>query len=140
MSLPLRPATILRRWLPAAAGVAAIAVVAATTLCRADDPLPSWNEGPTKKSIVEFVTAVTTKEGPTFVPERERIATFDNDGTLWSEQPLYFQVLFTIDRLKALSPKHPEWKDKQPFKALLEGDLKTALAAGDRGFLEVVAV
>jgi phosphoglycolate phosphatase-like HAD superfamily hydrolase len=75
--------------------------------------------------------------GPDFVPPAERIATFDNDGTLWSEQPMYFQLAFTIDRVKALAPKHPEWREKQPFKAVLEGDMKTLAASGERGLLQL---
>lgn len=103
------------------------------------DPLPSWNAGASKKAIIDFVTK-TTKEGTTdFVPEADRIATFDNDGTLWSEQPMYFQVAFAIDRIKALAPQHPEWKTEQPFKALLEGDVETALAGGAEGLLSVFA-
>ncbi|MGH8513337.1 MAG: HAD family hydrolase [Gammaproteobacteria bacterium] len=106
----------------------------------AADPLPSWNEGTAKKSIMEFVARVTKQGGPDFVPPAERIATFDNDGTLWSEQPLYFQLLFAIDRVKALAPKHPEWKDKEPFASLLKGDTKGALAGGEHAVLEIVAV
>ena len=102
------------------------------------DPLPSWNEGATKQSIIDFV-AKTTKEGSTdFIPVADRIACFDNDGNLWSEQPMYFQLAFAIDRIKAMAPDHPEWKEKQPFKALLEGDLKTALAGGEHAILKIV--
>jgi hypothetical protein len=101
--------------------------------------LQSWNEGPAKQSIVEFVRAVTTDGGPQFVKPEERIAVFDNDGTLWSEQPLYFQLEFVVDRLKALSPQHPEWKDKQPFKAALEGDFNTVAAGGQQAILELAA-
>jgi hypothetical protein len=93
--------------------------------------LRSWNEGPAKQSIVEFVLAVTANGGPQFVKPDDRIAVFDNDGTLWSEQPLYFQLAFVLDRLKALAPQHPEWKDKQPFKAALEGDFETVVAGGE---------
>ena len=81
----------------------------------AADPLPSWNDGTAKQSIVDFVAKVTKEGSPDFVPPAERIATFDNDGTLWAEQPMYFQFLFAIDRVKALAPQHPEWKDKEPF-------------------------
>src|SRR5262249_44699854 len=105
----------------------------------AADPLPSWNEGTAKSSIVEFVTKVTKEGGQQFVPPAERIATFDNDGTLWAEQPLYFQFLFAIDRVKALAPQHPKWKDKEPFASLLKGDVKGALAGGERALLEIVA-
>jgi len=102
------------------------------------DPLPSWNEGKTKQAILQFVADVTNKDGPKFVRPEERIATFDNDGTLWSEQPMYFQLAFAIDRVKALADKHPEWKEKMPFKAVLEGDLKTALAGGERAIAELI--
>ncbi|MDF0673681.1 MAG: HAD family hydrolase [Nitrospira sp.] len=104
------------------------------------DPLSSWNDGPVKKSLLDFVSRVTTEGGPGFVPAAERIAVFDNDGTLWAEQPIYFQVQFALDRVKALAPQHPEWKTKQPFKALLEGDKKTFAAGGERALLEVLAV
>jgi phosphoglycolate phosphatase-like HAD superfamily hydrolase len=103
------------------------------------DPLPSWNDGTVKKSITNFVARVTTQGGPDFVPPAERIATFDNDGTLWTEQPYYFQLAFALDRIKVLAPQHPEWKTKQPFKALLEGDKKTLAAAGEAGLLPIVA-
>jgi hypothetical protein len=103
------------------------------------DPLPSWNDVASKKGIVDFVTRVTTKGGSDFVPAPERIATFDNDGTLWSEQPLYFQLAFALDRVKALAPTHPEWKSRQPFKGILDGDMKAVAAAGEKGLLEVVA-
>lgn len=102
------------------------------------DPLPSWNEGAVKKSITDFVARVRTA-GPDFVPEAERIAVFDNDGTLWMEQPYYFQLAFAFDRIKELAPKHPEWSEKQPFKGLVEGDLKAALTTGLKGVLEVLA-
>ena len=102
------------------------------------DPLPSWNDGPAKARIVAFVTAVTDKAGKDFVAQPERIAVFDNDGTLWSEQPAYFQLLFALDRVKALAPKHPEWRTKQPFKAALEGDMKALAASGEKGLLELV--
>ena len=97
------------------------------------DPLPSWNDGPAKKAIVAFVEKVTKEGSPDFVPVAERIATFDNDGTLWAEQPMYFQLLFALDRVKALAPQHPEWKNKEPFASLLKGDVKGALAGGERG-------
>jgi len=102
------------------------------------DPLPSWNEGTAKQSIVDFVARVTDPVSPAFVPEAERIATFDNDGTLWSEQPAYFQLLFAIDRVKALAPEHPEWKTKQLFKAVLDGDMVALAAGGEHGLLELV--
>ncbi len=107
---------------------------------RAADPLPSWNDGRAKQSIIEFVAKVTNPGSPGFVPVAERIATFDNDGTLWAEQPMYFQVFFAIDRIKVLAPKHPEWKDKEPFASLLKGDMKRALACGERAMMEILMV
>jgi len=102
------------------------------------DPLPSWNEGPAKQAIVAFVGRVTRQGGPDFVPPAERIATFDNDGTLWCEHPMYVQLVFALDRVKAMAPLHPAWKDKQPFKAAIEGDMKTLAASGERGIGELV--
>jgi phosphoglycolate phosphatase-like HAD superfamily hydrolase len=103
------------------------------------DSLPSWNEGSAKAAIVDFVKRVTTEGGPDFVPIDERIATFDNDGTLWSEQPVYFQVAFAIDRVKTMAADHPEWKDKQPYKAVLENDRAALAALGEKGLLEIMA-
>src|SRR5688500_4579594 len=105
----------------------------------AADPLPSWNDGANKQAIVRFVEQVTRYGSPTFVPIPERIATFDNDGTLWTEQPLYFQLAFALDRVRALAPQHPEWKTQQPFQAVLENDTKTLIAAGQKGLLEILA-
>ena len=102
------------------------------------DPLPSWNDGTTKKAIIDFVAKVTTEGGKDFVLPAQRIATFDNDGTLWTEQPVVFQLAFAVDRVKTLAPKHPEWKEKQPFKAVLEDDMKTVFATGERGLLELM--
>ncbi len=102
------------------------------------DPLPSWNAGKAKQSIIDFVAQVAMQGSPDFVPPAERIATFDNDGTLWSEQPMYFQLLFAIDRVKALAPQHPEWKDKEPFASLLKGDVKAALAGGEPAMAQIV--
>jgi len=104
----------------------------------ATDPLPSWNDGPTKTAVVGFVSRVTQDGRPDYVAPAERVAVFDNDGTLWSEKPVYFQLLFAIDRVKALADKHPEWKEQQPFKGVLEGDLKTALAGGEKALIELV--
>ena len=112
--------------------------LAVSPLRAADDHLPSWNDGPAKNAIVDFVGRVTNKQGKDFVPPAERIATFDNDGTLWAEQPMYFQFAFALDRVKALAPQHPEWKDKEPFASLLGGDVKAALAGGERALLEIV--
>jgi phosphoglycolate phosphatase-like HAD superfamily hydrolase len=103
------------------------------------DPLPSWNDGPAKQSIVRFVQTVTDANSPQHVPPEARIAVFDNDGTLWSEQPMYFQGLFAFDRVKALASKHPEWKTKEPFKGILENDMKAVAAAGEKGLMEVIA-
>jgi len=115
------------------------AVAFTTTVARATaDPLPSWNETAAKKAIVAFVERVTKEGSSDFVPVAERIATFDNDGTLWAEQPMYFQFLFAIDRLKALVPQHPEWKTKEPFASVLKGDMKAMLAGGEHAFLEIV--
>jgi hypothetical protein len=107
-----------------------------STIAHADDPMPSWNETASKKAITGFVSKVTT-EGPDFVPPAERIAVFDNDGCLWAEQPVYFQALFISDRIKQLAPQHPEWKEKEPFASVLKGDLKAALAGGERALLEM---
>jgi phosphoserine phosphatase len=103
------------------------------------DPLPSWNDGPAKQAIIAFVTDVTREGSPDFIPPPERVATFDNDGTLWVEQPIYVQFVFALDRVKELAPQHPEWKDKQPFKAVLEGDMAALAAAGEKGAVEIVA-
>jgi phosphoglycolate phosphatase-like HAD superfamily hydrolase len=103
-------------------------------------PLASWNEGSAKQSIVNFVRGVTTIGGPQFVKPEERIAVFDNDGTLWSEQPMYFQFAFVLDRLKALAPQHPEWKDNPPVAAVLAGDMKTFAAGGERAVLELAKI
>ena len=104
-----------------------------------NDPLPSWTEGAAKKSITDFVARVTTQGGADFVPVEQRIATFDNDGTLWCEQPNYFQAIFALDRVKAMAPKHPEWKQQQPFKAFLVGDKKGLAEQGEKGLLTLVA-
>ncbi len=110
-----------------------------TTIALAQsDPLPSWNDGANKRSIIDFVNNVTKDGGPYFVPVPQRIATFDNDGTLWSEQPIYFQLAFALDRVKALAPQHPEWKTQQPFKGVLEGDLKAVVASGEKGLAELL--
>ena len=117
----------------------ALVFVSIITL-QAQDPLPSWNDTTSKKAIVAFVDKVTTEGSPDFVPPNERIATFDNDGTLWCEQPLYFQLLFALDRVKTLAPQHPEWKTKEPFASLLKGDVMGALAGGERTMLEIIIV
>jgi len=103
------------------------------------DPLPSWNDGAPKKAILDFVSRTTASGGADFVPVDQRIATFDNDGTLWTEQPIYFQFAFAIDRVKALAPQHPEWKDREPFKSVLANDIPGIVASGEKGLLEIVA-
>jgi phosphoglycolate phosphatase-like HAD superfamily hydrolase len=108
-----------------------------TTNARAADPLPSWNDGPAKQSILSFVGKITKEGSPDFVPPAERIAVFDNDGTLWGEQPMYFQAFFIFDRIKALAPQHPEWKQQEPFASVLKGDVKAALAGGEHALLEM---
>ncbi len=105
---------------------------------RQADPLPSWNDGAAKTAIIDFVQSVVMERSPDFVPVAERIAVFDNDGTLWSEKPAYFQLLFAIDRTKALAPRHPEWKTQQPFKSVLENDFKGLAASGEKGLLELM--
>jgi hypothetical protein len=104
----------------------------------AQDPLPSWNDGPARKAIIAFVEKVTKDGSPDFVPVPERIATFDNDGTLWAEQPMYFQLLFALDRVRVLAAQHPEWRDKEPFASLLKGDVKGALAGGEPAIAQIV--
>jgi len=116
----------------------AVTVLASTSVAPAADPLPSWNDEPSKAAIVAFVDKVTKVGSPRFVPEAERIAVFDNDGTLWAEQPMYFQLFFALDRVKELAPQRPEWKTTEPFASLLRGDVKTALAGGDRAILQIV--
>jgi len=104
----------------------------------ADDLLPTWNDTAAKTAIIKFVNRVTTEGSADFVPPADRIAVFDNDGTLWSEQPMYFQLAFALDRVKALASRHPEWKNQQPFKAALEGDMKALAETGEHGLLELV--
>ncbi len=118
---------------------ALVCVLAFTsTITRAADPLPSWNDGKAKQSIIDFVAKVTKEGSPDFVPVPERIAVYDNDGTLWSEQPVPVQFYYVADRVKALAPQHPEWKDKEPFASLLRGDVKAALeSSGDHGLMEL---
>lgn len=111
----------------------------AVSIAHAADPLPSWNDSAPKKAIVAFVEKVTKEGSPDFVPVPERIATFDNDGTLWSEQPMYFQLFFAFDRVNALAPQHPEWKTKDPFASLLKGDMNGVAASGEKGLMEIVA-
>jgi len=113
-------------------------IFADLTVSQAAEALPSWKDGQAKQSIVSFVAKVTKAGSPDFVPTAERIAVFDNDGTLWSEQPMYFQLFFALDRVKALAPQHPEWKTQEPFASLLKGDVKAALAGGEKAIIEIV--
>jgi phosphoserine phosphatase len=118
--------------------LALLVLVPAGASAAAADVLPSWNDAAARARIVAFVQTVTDPRGQGYVAPAERIAVFDNDGTLWSEQPAYFQLAFAIDRVRALAPKHPEWRTKQPFQGVLEGDLKAVAATGERGLLELV--
>jgi len=131
-------------WRRAVLGLAAVLIACASpegpkNVSVGVDPLPSWNDGAARSAIMEFVSDVTTAGGRDFVPEPERVAVFDNDGTLWSEQPVYFQLAFALDQVKALAPEHPEWRDEQPFKAVLEGDTASLAAGGLHALLELVA-
>ena len=123
-------------------GGATLSVVVFAASCNASvpqiDPLPSWHDGPARTAILDFVRAVTTEGSAYFVTVPQRIAVFDNDGTLWSEQPMYFQLLFVMDRVQAMSSDHPEWKTTQPFKAALEGDMKTLVASGEKAILQML--
>ena len=119
-----------------AALLAALAAGGTSSL-EAADLLPSWNDGPARRSVVAFVENVTREGGPGYVAPAERIAVFDNDGCLWAEQPMYFQAFFIFERIKALAPKHPEWKDKEPFASVLRGDVQAALGGGEHGLVEM---
>jgi len=112
--------------------------IAGINAVNAQDSLPSWNDTAPKKAIIAFVEKVTKEGSADFVLPAERIATFDNDGTLWAEQPMYFQLFFALHQVKILAPQHPEWKDKEPFASLLKGDVKAALAGGEKAILEIV--
>ena len=127
----------MQRFIALPKWVSVLAVSFSAIGCSAapDDPLSSWNDGASKQAIVEFVESVTDTAGPDFVPSAERIAVFDNDGTLWAEQPIYFQLVFVLDRIKALAPEHPEWSTTQPFKAALEGDMQSVLAGGEQAIM-----
>jgi phosphoserine phosphatase len=128
----------VKRAFPASLTLGFALVLLAVATVQASDPLPSWNDGKAKQTIIQFVEDVTQEGGPHYVSPEARIATFDNDGTLWVEYPMYTQVLFAFERVKELAPKHPEWKTKQPFKALLEGDMKTVGASGMKGLMEIL--
>jgi haloacid dehalogenase-like hydrolase len=117
---------------------AASTLVFKTTALAQGNPLPSWRDGKAKQSILDFVATVTREGSPGFVPVPQRVATFDNDGTLWCEHPMYVQLAFALDQVKAMAPEHPEWKKKQPFKAVLDGDMKALAAAGERGLVELI--
>lgn len=118
--------------------VSTVAMMFFSPVSHSGDSLPSWNDGKAKQSIVEFVAKVTKPGSKDFVPAPQRIATFDNDGTLWAEQPMYFQLLFAVDRIKVLAPQHPEWKDTEPFASLLKGDMKGALAGGEQALMQIM--
>jgi phosphoserine phosphatase len=119
--------------------IVALLALFASVGVHAADPLPSWNDTVPKRAIVAFVEKVTKEGAADFVSVAERIATFDNDGTLWSEQPMYFQAFFVFDQIKRMAPQHPEWKDKEPFASVLKGDMKTALAGGEKALVEMLA-
>lgn len=119
------------------ASLACVTLLAALPL-RAQDALPSWNDVASKRALLEFASDVSTPGGPNFVPKAERVAVFDNDGTLWAEQPMYFQLAFALDRVKVLAPQHPEWEQLEPFASLLEGNLAGALAGGEKALLQIV--
>ena len=114
-------------------------IAAALAVSRTEDALPSWNDGDARDALVGFVQRVTKTGGPDFVPPAERIAVFDNDGTLWAEQPLYFQALYIFDRVAELAPEHPEWKTTEPFASILKGDTQAALAGGEKALLELMS-
>ena len=122
----------------AAVLLSAVAAIAFAAPVSGADPLPSWNDTASRRAIVEFVGKVTQEGSPDYVPAPERIATFDNDGTLWAEQPMYFQAFFVVDRVKALAPQHPQWTTQEPFASVLKGDMKTALKDGEKALLEMV--
>jgi phosphoglycolate phosphatase-like HAD superfamily hydrolase len=125
------------------ATLTAVAIVLGSVVAAAAppaDPLPSWNDTAPKQALVAFVERVTKAGAPGFVPPAQRIATFDNDGTLWAEQPVYFQAQFALDRVKALAPQHPEWKTQEPFNHLLAGDMKAFMAGGEKSLMAVIAV
>ena len=127
----------VRRWFIAGLLIAGTWAISAG-LAEAADALPSWNEGPAKAAIVRFVDATARAGSPEFVAPAQRIAVFDNDGTLWAEQPMYFQLLFVLDRVKALAPQHPEWQTREPFASILKGDVRAALAGGGRALGELM--
>jgi len=131
---------MIAHWMKRVALAAALlALCLASNVEAAQDPLPSWNDGPAKQSIIDYVTRVTKEGGADYVAPKDRLATFDNDGTLWIEQPIYTQFAFAIDEVKAQANKHPEWKTKDPFKSVLAGDMKAVAGMGEKGMVEIVA-
>src|SRR5262245_42336714 len=120
--------------------ICALGLVPVVFASQPSDPLPSWNAGTARTSIVSFVSRVTTRGGADYVAPADRIAVFDNDGTLWCEQPMYVQLAFALDRVKALASSHPEWQSAEPFASVLKGDVKGALASGERGITEIITV
>ena len=134
----MRNKTQTKRMVCASVIIGVVLTIGNIAAVQAADPLPSWNEGTAKQAIKQFIKDVSTEGGPKFVQPAERIAVFDNDGTLWAEQPMYVQLLFALDRVKTLAPQHPEWKDKEPFASLLKGDMKEALAGGEHAILEII--
>ncbi len=137
---PSRWSITRRGWLAAAALSTLLSACAPMAPATGADPLPSWNEGANKQRIVEFVRAVTTEGGKDYVAPGDRIAVFDNDGTLWLEYPVYTQVRFVFDRIRVMAPMHPEWKEKEPYKSVIAGDMKGAMAGGTKGILEMLGV
>jgi phosphoglycolate phosphatase-like HAD superfamily hydrolase len=127
-----------RRTLLAGMAATGLAAMARPAFAQGD-LLPSWNDGPTKRAILDFIARTTSPGGRDWVPVPERIACFDNDGTLWTEQPIYFQIAFAFDRVKALAPRHPEWRTQEPFKSVLADDRAALAALGEKGFLEIMA-
>lgn len=119
-------------------GVLALACALWLSAAVAEDPLPSWNTGPSRQAILEFVAAVTTQGSPDHVPPAERIAVLDNDGALWAEQPIYTQIAFALQRINDLAPEHPEWQEQQPFKAALESDMAALGEAGVEGVVQIL--
>lgn len=125
----------------ALAGILVASIPAAMAAAQGGgDPLPSWREGTTKQAILDFLDATTTEGGPDFVQPVDRLAVFDNDGTLWVEQPLYTQIVFAFDRVRALAPQHPEWADREPFRAVIAGDMAALAQAGQKGLAQIIAV
>ena len=136
----MKPGNVLRKiTLLCLIGTLGVLITLAPVLAQQPaDPLPSWNDGPAKQAILDFAKATTDQASPKFVPPAERIAVFDNDGTLWVEHPMYTQLAFALDRVKALAPKHPEWREKPPFKDVLDNNLPALAASGKRGLMELI--